>query len=233
MSSKVKAVIFDLDGTIASFNLDYKSLRGEVRSYLLRVGVPASVLSVKESVFDMLEKTRIYMKNNRRFDRAMEEIRNEALAIAEKYELEAASNTDILPGAYETLKTLKQLDLKIGLFTLNSGKAANHILQRFKLSSYFSVMVPRNKVNFVKPNPEHLETALKVLGVSPEETVVVGDGEVDMESAKELKAIAVGLSATSSKTKQLINRGANYIITSISDLPILLQKINEIQIGQK
>lgn len=233
MSSKVKAVIFDLDGTIASFNLDYKSLRGEVRSYLLRVGVPASVLSVKESVFDMLEKTRIYMKNNRRFDRAMEEIRNEALAIAEKYELEAASNTDILPGAYETLKTLKQLDLKIGLFTLNSGKAANHILQRFKLSSYFSVMVPRNKVNFVKPNPEHLETALKVLGVSPEETVVVGDGEVDMESAKELKAIAVGLSATGSKTKQLINRGANYIITSISDLPILLQKINEIQIGQK
>lgn len=233
MSSKVKAVIFDLDGTIASFNLDYKSLRGEVRSYLLRVGVPASVLSIKESVFDMLEKTRIYMKNNRRFDRAMEEIRNEALAIAEKYELEAASNTDILPGAYETLKTLKQLDLKIGLFTLNSGKAANHILQRFKLSSYFSVMVPRNKVNFVKPNPEHLETALKVLGVSPEETVVVGDGEVDMESAKELKAIAVGLSATGSKTKQLINRGANYIITSISDLPILLQKINEIQIGQK
>ena len=233
MSSKVKAVIFDLDGTIASFNLDYKSLRGEVRSYLLRVGVPASVLSIKESVFDMLEKTKIYMKNNRRFDRAMEEIRNEALAIAEKYELEAASNTDILPGAYETLKTLKQLDLKIGLFTLNSGKAANHILQRFKLSSYFSVMVPRNKVNFVKPNPEHLETALKVLGVSPEETVVVGDGEVDMESAKELKAIAVGLSATGSKTKQLINRGANYIITSISDLPILLQKINEIQIGQK
>ena len=233
MSSKVKAVIFDLDGTIASFNLDYKSLRGEVRSYLLRVGVPASVLSIKESVFDMLEKTKIYMKNNRRFDRAMEEIRNEALAIAEKYELEAASNTDILPGAYETLKTLKQLDLKIGLFTLNSGKAANYILQRFKLSSYFSVMVPRNKVNFVKPNPEHLETALKVLGVSPEETVVVGDGEVDMESAKELKAIAVGLSATGSKTKQLINRGANYIITSISDLPILLQKINEIQIGQK
>ena len=181
----------------------------------------------------MLEKTRIYMKNNRKFDKAMEEIRNEALAIAEKYELEAAANTDILPGAYETLKALKHLDLKIGLFTLNSGKAANHILQRFKLSSYFSVMVPRNKVNFVKPNPEHLETALKVLGVSPEETVVVGDGEVDMESAKELKAIAVGLSAMGSKTEKLINRGANYIITSISDLPILLQKINEIQIEQK
>ncbi len=232
MMTRVKAVIFDLDGTIASFNLDYKSLRGEVRSYLLRVGVPASVLSAKENIFEMLKKTTIYMKNNRKFNKAIEEIRNEALAIAEKYELEAAANTDLLPGAYETLKALKQMDLKIGLFTLNSDKAANYILQRFKLGSYFGVMVPRNKVNFVKPNPEHLEMALKVLGVSPEETVVVGDGEVDVESAKEVKAIAVGLSAPGSKANQLITRGANYIVTSIIDLPILLEKINKEQIGQ-
>jgi phosphoglycolate phosphatase-like HAD superfamily hydrolase len=60
----VKAVIFDLDGTIASFNLDYRALRGEVRGYLLRVGVPASVLSVKESVFEMLKKTEIFVKNS-------------------------------------------------------------------------------------------------------------------------------------------------------------------------
>jgi beta-phosphoglucomutase-like phosphatase (HAD superfamily) len=149
----IKAVIFDLDGTIASFNLDYKALRGEIRSYLLRVGVPASVLAVNESIFDMLEKTTIYVKNSRKSAEALDEIRSEALAIAEKYELEAAANTDLLPGAQETLKALKQMNLKIGLFTLNSDKAANYILQRFKLGDFFGVTVPRNKVNFVKPNP--------------------------------------------------------------------------------
>ena len=222
----IKAVIFDLDGTIANFNLDYKALRGEVRSYLLRVSVPASVLSVNESIFDMLKKTMIYMKNNGKSAEAVDEIRNEALAIAEKYELEAAANTDLLPGAYETLKALKQMDLKIGLFTLNSDKAANYILQRFKLGDFFGVTVPRNKVNFVKPNPEHLEMALKVLGVAPEETVVVGDGNVDMESAKELKAVAVGLPADTAKIDALMRHGANYIITSITDLPVLIGKIN-------
>ena len=231
-SISIKAVIFDLDGTIARFNLDYKALRGEVRSYLLRVGVPASVLSVNESTFDMLKKTAIFMKNSGKSAEAMEAIRNASLVIAEKYELEAAVSTDLLPGAYETLKALKQVDLKIGLFTLNSDKAANYILHRFKLGDFFGVTVPRNKINFVKPNPEHLEMALKVLGVAPEETVVVGDGNVDMESASELKAIAVGLPSGASKIEQLMRHGANYIITSITDLPVLIEKINKEQVAQ-
>ena len=231
-SISIKAVIFDLDGTIASFNLDYKALRGEIRSYLLRLGVPASVLSVNESIFEMLKKTAIFMKNSGKSAEAMDAIRSEALAIAEKYELEAAVSTDLLPGVYETLKALKRMDLKIGLFTLNSDKAANYLLQRFKLGEFFGVTVPRNKVNYVKPNPEHLEMALKVLGVAPEETVVVGDGNVDMESASELKAIAVGLPSGASKIEQLMRHGANYIITSITDLPVLIEKINKEQVAQ-
>jgi phosphoglycolate phosphatase len=231
-SISIKAVIFDLDGTITSFNLDYKAIRGEVRSYLLRVGVPTSVLSVNESIFEMLKKTEIFVKNSGKSAEAMDEIRNEALAIAEKYELEAAMSTDLLPGAVETLKALKRMDLKIGLFTLNSDKAANYILQRFKLGDFFGVTIPRNKVNYVKPNPEHLEMALKILGVAPEETVVVGDSNVDMESAKELKAIAVGLPADTSTVDQLTIHGANYIITSITDLPVLIEKINKGQAAQ-
>jgi phosphoglycolate phosphatase len=231
-SISIKAVIFDLDGTIASFNLDYKALRGEVRSYLLRVGVPASVLSVNENIFDMLKKTAIYVKNTGKSAETMDEIRNSSWAIAEKYELEAARNTSLLPGADETLKALKQMNLKIGLFTLNSDKAANYILQRFKLGDFFSVTVPRNKVNYVKPNPDHLEMALKILGVAPEETLVVGDSNVDMESAKELKAIAVGLPSGISTIEELMVHGANYIITSITDLPVLIDKINRGQAAQ-
>jgi HAD superfamily hydrolase (TIGR01509 family) len=225
----VKAVIFDLDGTITNFNLDFRTARGEVRSYLLRVGVPASVLSAKESIFEMLKKTEIFVKNSGKSAEAMEAIRNEALGIAEKYELEAAMSTGLLPGVVETLKELKRMGLKLGLFTLNSGKALSYILQRFKLGDFFGVTVPRDRVNFVKPNPEHLEMALKVLGVSPEETLVAGDSGVDMESAKELKAVAVGLPSGASTAEQLTGHGANYVITSITDLPVLIERLNRAQ----
>jgi HAD superfamily hydrolase (TIGR01549 family) len=228
----VKAVVFDLDGTLVSFNLDYRALRADVRSYLMKVGVPASVLSLKESIFEMLKKTEIYVKNYGKSAEAMEEIRDEVLGIAEKYELEAAMTTGLLSGALETLKTLKRMGLKIGLCTINSEKSANYILQRFKIADFFDATVTRNMVIHVKPHPEHLEVVLKALGVAPEASVVVGDSNADMQCARELKAIAVGLPTGFASMKQLANQGADYVITSITDLPVLIQRLNKEQAEQ-
>ncbi len=224
---RVKAVIFDLDGTLANFNLDYKTVRAEVKSYLVKRGVPASAVSVKESVFEMLRKTEIFARNSGKPAKFLEEVRSEALAMTEKYELEAAASTSLMPGAVETLKTLRQMKLKIGLCTINSEKAVNYILNRFGITDLFDVTVPRNKVNQFKPHPEHIETALKALGTSANDTVIVGDSITDMQSAKELKAVAVGLPTGVSTMEQLMRNGANYIATSIIDLPFLIEKINK------
>jgi HAD superfamily hydrolase (TIGR01549 family) len=223
----VEAVIFDLDGTLASFNLDYKALRGEVREYLTHAGVPGSQLSVNESIFEMMKKTELFFKNNGKPTQTFLEARSRCLAIAEKYEMEAAANTNLLPGALDALNELKKLKLKLGLCTTSSETAASYILQRFKIVDYFKVVVPRDKVKQVKPDTEQVELALKTLGVHAEAAVVVGDSTVDMQSAKELKAIAVGLPTGFSTTEQLMTNGANYLITSLSDLPVLIKKINK------
>ena len=224
---RVKAVIFDLDGTLTSFNLDYKTARAEVKSCLVKLGVPASVLSVKESVFEMLRKTEIFARNSGKPKKFIEEARRKSLEISEKHELEAALSTRLMPGSLETLRDLRQKNLKIGLCTINSDKALNHILKRFGIIDCFDITVPRNRVKNFKPHPEHIETALKALGASAEETVIVGDSTVDIESAKELKAVAVGLPTGVSTVEQLTRTGANYIITSITDLPRLIEKISK------
>lgn len=218
-----KAAIFDMDGTIAAFNLDYMTLRVEVRSFLIRTGVPASVLSLNESIFDMLNKTEIFLKNSGKSTRTQEKVRNEALAIAEKHELEAAKTTSLLPSVVETLKTLKEMGLKIGLCTVNSEKSTSYILKRFRISDFFDAVIPRNKVKQVKPSGEHLQAVLKALKVTPKEALLVGDGTRDMECARELKVIAVGLSTEVSTQKELMNSGADYLITSIADLPNLIE----------
>jgi HAD superfamily hydrolase (TIGR01549 family) len=223
----IKAAVFDLDGTLAHFNLDFKALRSEIRSYLISMRVPVSVLEVNESIFEMLKKAEIFIKNSSKSSEAFAEIRSHALAIAEKYEMEAAASTSLLTGAVETLKDLQKMNLKIGLCTTNSERAASYILQRFKIDNYFKVVVPRDKVKYVKPHTEQYELALKTLGVRPKSTVIVGDSVVDMQSASELKAIAIGLTSGLSTTEQLMGNGANYIITSLTDLPVLIKKINE------
>jgi len=223
----IKAVVFDLDGTLASFNVDYRSVRAEIRSFLIREGLPASILSTNESIFEMLKKAEIFFKNNDKPKKAMEKIRDEALAIAEKYELEAAKTTSLFPGVAETLKALKKMGLKMGLCTINSEKSANYILKRFGITSFFDAVIPRNAVKYVKPNAEHLEATLKALEVNPEEAAVVGDSVVDMKCARELKALAIGVISGVSPPKDLIDAGANYLITSITDLPSLIEHVNK------
>jgi len=223
----VKAVVFDLDGTIASFNLDYVTVRADVRSYLIRAGLPGSILSTNQSIFEMLKMTEIFLKNNGKSDRAVGKVKNEALAIAEKYELEAAKTTGLLSGAVETLEALKKMSLKIGLCTINSEKSTNHILKRFGISKFFDAVTPRNKVKYVKPSPEHLKATLKALHVNPKEAILIGDGTRDMQCARELDVIAVGLPTGVSSEKELIASGASYFIPSIRDLPRLVETINK------
>jgi HAD superfamily hydrolase (TIGR01549 family) len=223
----IKAVVFDLDGTLASFNIDYKAVRADVRDFLIRRGLPASLFSINESIFEMLKKTEIFMKNNDNPKKTLEDIYEKALAIAEKYELEAAKTTSLLSGVPETLKTLKKMNLKIGLCTINSEKSTNYILKRFKIAEFFDVATPRNRVKHVKPNAEHLEATLKALEAKPEEAMVVGDGVSDIKCARELQAIAIGLPTGVSSPKELINAGANYLITSVTDLPTLIEYINK------
>ncbi len=223
----IEAVIFDLDGTLANFNLDYKTLRAEVRSYLIRKGVPTSLVDVNESIFEMLKKAELFLKNNNKSATKFEDVLSHALAIAEKYEMEAASTTNLQVGANETLKELKRMNLKIGLCTTSSDKAVNYIIKRFKIQDFFQVVVTRNNVKYVKPSTEQFELALKTLNVAPIDTVIVGDNIVDMQSTKELKAVAVGFPTGVSSLEQLKNNGANYIITSLIDLPVLIKEINK------
>jgi len=225
---QVEAVIFDLDGTLAHFNLDYKAVRADVRSYLMRLGVPASVLDVNESMFEMLNKAEIFFKNGDKPKKnAFDAIRSEAFDIAEKYEMEAASTTSLQSGALETLKELKKMKLKLGLCTTNSEKASKYILQRFKIEDYFKVIVTRDNVRYVKPHTEQFEAALKSMGASPQSTVIVGDSVADMQSAKELKAIAVGIPTGLTTLERLKKHSSNYVVTALSDLPILIKEIDQ------
>lgn len=68
---------------------------------------------------------------------------------------------------------------------------------------------------------------MKALEVNPEEAMVVGDGISDMKCAREMKIIAVGLPTGVTSPKELIRSGANYFITSITDLPTLIKYINK------
>ena len=223
----IKAVIFDLDGTLVKFNIDYKTVRAETKQILIKEGFPPSIFSLEESIFEMLQKAELYMKNNGKRPSEMVKIREAIFKLAERYELEAARTTELLPGASETLKLLKKAKLKLGLFTINCTTATDYTLKHLQLERFFKAVATRDCVQTVKPAPEHITAALKKLGTKPQETIIVGDGISDMKSAQEIKATGVGVTTGVATPDALTRAGATYLITSLTDLPTLIGQLNQ------
>lgn len=180
-----------------------------------------------ESIFEMIQKAQVFMKNNGKEEKEMSKMKSAVLKLAERYEMEAARSTELLPGVVETLKVLKKMNLKLGLFTINCDTAANYILQQLGLRQFFDAVVTRNCVEMIKPAPEHLLSALGTLDVSPEEAVVVGDSVSDVKSAQEVKVVSIGAPAGVSTPEELARAGATCLITSLTDLPTLIDELGK------
>jgi len=224
----IKAAVFDLDGTIVDFNLDYKAMRAEVIRFLAKQGFPSSIFSLNESIFKILKKVKIFMRNKGKGEQEIAMVREAVLSLVSRHELEAAHATTLLPGVIETLKALREMKLKMALFSVNGEKSASYILRRFRLKPFFDAVVTRESVLAVKPDPAHLEAALRALNVKPEEAIVVGDYVDDMRCAQGLKVIAVGVTTGISSPEELARSGATYLISSLMDLLNLLQQLNKL-----
>ncbi|PRO65598.1 pyrophosphatase PpaX [Alkalicoccus urumqiensis] len=84
------------------------------------------------------------------------------------------------PGVEETLQQLREAGLKIGVVTTKRRETALRGLSFMQLSSYVDTVVSLDDVTHAKPHPEPLHLALRQLGRTPGEAVMVGDSEHDI-----------------------------------------------------
>lgn len=222
----IKAVIFDLDGTLAYFNIDYIAARAEIIKLLTKRGLPDSLLSMKKSVFETLKKVEKHMKNSGKEEKEFAGLKKNVISIVDRYESDAARKTSLLPDVLKTLKTLREMKLRMAIFTTNGEKSTRHILKRFHIAHFFEAVITRESVSAVKPDPAHLETVLEALDIRSEEAIVAGDSTRDMKCARKLNVLAVGVTTGISSPKALIKAGADYLASSPADVPILVEQLN-------
>ena len=151
-------------------------------------------------------------------------------SIVENFELKSAKTTEMFLGIPETLKALKEMNLKLALCTISGEKAVEYILNRFNVGHFFDAIITRENVSEVKPHPAHLEAVLNALNVLPQNAMLVGDSIKDVICANHLDVLAVGVTTGLASIEELISSGANYIFSSANDVPkfiLQLEKINK------
>lgn len=223
----ITAVIFDLDGTLVEFKLDYRTERVEVQELLIEEGVPDTVLSMEDGLFAALRRVMLHMREVGEAQEKIERIKTTVLTMADQYELRAARETNLIPRVHETLQTLKNMKLEIALFTIDGEKATSSVLRRFSIRHFFDAVITRDSVSAVKPDSAHLQVALDALKVKPSEAIVVGDSTLDMKCASALEVLAVGVITGIATAEGLVNAGASYLASSAAEIPQLIQKLTK------
>jgi HAD superfamily hydrolase (TIGR01549 family) len=161
---QVKAVIFDLDGTITRPYLDFNTMRKEM-------GLDADDGPVLEAMENMTPQRR----------RIAEEILH-------LHETQAVTGSQLNTGAKETLHSLREANISIGVLTRNRQINALTVAQMHGLQ--FDVVLGREDAP-AKPDAAGVLKICQKFCVRPQETIVVGDYLFDLLCAKAANAIAV------------------------------------------
>jgi len=160
----IKAVIFDLDGTITQPYFDFDAIREEI-------GLARDSGPVLESMEKMTAQQR-----------------QDAEKILYYHEQKAVTESKLNANAKQTLSAIRAAGIHIGVLTRNKRSNALAIARKHKLK--FDAIIGRED-GPVKPDAFGVLQLSRQFGVKPEETLLVGDYLFDLLCAKAAGAVAV------------------------------------------
>ncbi|MCX8171395.1 MAG: HAD family hydrolase [Candidatus Bathyarchaeota archaeon] len=181
---RIRAVIFDLDDTLIYSKIDYGGVKRALIRFFVEHGVEPSLLSEDMLNFEIFKVAAESLRKSKLPKEAIERVLEEARAVLDDFEMKALGGARLMEGALETLNSLKEMGLKIGIVTNSCRVYTAKIIEVFSLNRYVDVFITRDDVNSLKPDPGHLLKALEILGVSADEVVFVGDHWIDSVCAE-------------------------------------------------
>jgi phosphoglycolate phosphatase len=182
----VRALIFDLDGTLIDSKQD---LIHSVNAMLSELGRGELA---EETISGYIGHGAPQLVARALGDGCTEEERQRALKFfLGYYELHKMDTTCAYPGVAETLEKLASMPMAV--LTNKPVRISVRILDAMGLSKYFLAIYGGNSFETKKPDPLGARTILRELGAEPQEALLVGDSEVDVQTARNAGTLAAAV----------------------------------------
>ncbi len=123
----------------------------------------------------------------------------------------------LVQGTLELLGTLWK-QYKMAVVTTRARPEARSFIERAGLQHYLPVVVTRQDVVCMKPNPEPVHKAASWLGVAAERCLMVGDTAMDVYAARRAGAYAVGVLSGFGERRELEQAGAHLVLDYAAQL---------------
>jgi putative hydrolase of the HAD superfamily len=235
MSRPIRAIFFDLDDTLLDDTISSERSAAVVAAELVGDRAPADALAVAYmdeamNFWERLEpgapkppggaiRPRLWRAALARFDIDDEEL---ATRLAHRYDTVRVERVELFP---ETLPVLHALHGRYKMAIITNGFAETHEakIARLELSRFFDAVILAGEMQLVKPDPAVFHHAMAQLGVTADESVMVGDRfERDVKGAQAagMRSVWVNTRNESAPPEAQLPEAE---ISSIAELPAALE----------
>ncbi|MBR9680299.1 MAG: HAD family phosphatase [Candidatus Altiarchaeota archaeon] len=184
----INAVIFDMDGVIS----DTQKVHAGTESKLLQdLGVTVSPDEITKRFAGVpdSETFRVLLEENGK----SADIQSLLTQKMEIFEATLRSGVDEILGSVNLITWLHEKRVPLAVATSLKRSLMEIVLDELHIREFFTATVPGDEVSKGKPDPEIFLKAAKLLGVKPEDCIVIEDGKSGLKGAKKAGMKTIGL----------------------------------------
>ena len=177
--SQIYTILFDLDGTLVNTAPDLMAAHNHV---MKKFGHAEKEMSEIKSLagkgaWVMMQRS---FKEEIKDEKTKKEMTREFIDF---YAKNIDQNSKPLKGTIEFLDWAKNKNISMGVCTNKQEKLAVDLLKKLNMNKYFEYIAGSDTFSFNKPDPRHLTNVVEIIGGNLKKTIMVGDSEVDANSA--------------------------------------------------
>ncbi len=175
----IYTILFDLDGTLVNTAPDLMAAHNHV---MKKFGHNQKQLSEIKTLagrgaWIMMQRS---FKNEITDEKTKKKMVDEFISY---YAKNINNESKPIKGIFEFLEWAKSKNISMGVCTNKREVLAIDLLKKIKMYNYFEYVAGADTFEFNKPDPRHLTNVVEIVGGDLKKTIMVGDSEVDSNSA--------------------------------------------------
>ena len=206
--SKLKCVIFDMDGTLTHTNrLIFDSFNYIAEKYAGRTYTEPEITAM----FGPPEEGALLQVVS---EREIDEVMKDYLGF---YRNRHGDLARLFPGIRELLAFLQEHKVHLALFTGKGRHTTAITLEEFGLTSFFDYVVTGNDVVNHKPSAEGINKILARFTLTPDEALMVGDSVADVRASHEAGVKIASVLWDSYSKEKVLQMNADYVFHDVDE----------------
>lgn len=222
-----KLLIFDLDGTLLNTSYD---LCDVMNDFLTKHGY--KVITYDETLKFVGYGARKFLEFSLK-GQGQDNFDSLYTEFAEMLSIYGNPKTEMYDGLKEVLKELKKRGYKFAVMSNKPQKALDEVCRQKLNGIKFEYVLGERDGIKIKPDKTALLNMLQELGVNREDAILIGDSEVDYQTAKNCKIDFINVLWGYRTKKQLKSNGSNCFADTPKELLLKIEQKEIIKMGKK